>query len=174
MEEPDIIEKFNRGDQHAFDVIFYKFYRPLCLYAEKMTGNQKAAEDVVIVVMFKLWEKNRDFNSFKAIYAYLRKAVRNSCLNYLRGERRKERIIQDLEYLATDHESDNERIEAEYLQLMHEKIEQLSPQQVTVVRMYLERIDYREIAKCLGISEQTVRNHKANAIIALKKFFGLG
>jgi RNA polymerase sigma factor (sigma-70 family) len=173
MEESDIIEKFNSGDQHAFKLIFDKYFRLLCYTADKIIHNSAEAEDIASVALLKLSQKRGDFDSFKAMYAFLLKVVEHTCYNYQRRQGRQLKMMQELEYLTPDHESDGERIEAELIQLLYVRMEQLPPQQATVMSMHIDKVDYPEIAKHMKISEQTARNHKTIALNALKKFFGL-
>lgn len=83
--DPEIIEAFTNGDHAAFRQVFNCYYPALCYFSEKMTGNTENAEEIVMGVFRKLFERCIHFNSAADIKAFLYITARNNCLDYLRS-----------------------------------------------------------------------------------------
>lgn len=77
------IYRFNQREELAFEVVFKATYFIMIGLAIKIINNKNEAEDVVIVAYRKLWESDAKFNSYIQIRAYITKAVKNECYNYL-------------------------------------------------------------------------------------------
>lgn len=100
---------------------------------------------------------------------YLLRAVRNRCLNYLRGLSTKERI---LEVYALDEKeiADEEWPDDETIAKIHETVaNDLTDACRRVVELrFTDGKSYKEIAEELGISEVAVYKHLRHAIDVLR------
>src|SRR5215475_3134788 len=79
-----------------FAVVFQTAYndhgRKLRYYAMKFLNNPQDAEDIVGALFARLWAKGPVFNRDKLNWNYLKKAVRNACLDHLDAKGRFERL----------------------------------------------------------------------------------
>src|SRR5690606_15428499 len=103
--------------------------------------------------------------------AYLYRAVRNAILNTIRAQTsaksRESDFQQDLEKWIEPVQLDI--IRSEYYAHLYDAIQRLPEQCRLVVELgYFEGIPNAEIADRLGISVQTVKNHKHRALGLLK------
>lgn len=171
----DLIPAFQQGDSTAFNTFFREHYKPLCYFAEQLTGDTAAAEDVVKDSFVKLWNQRTGFDHPKSIKSFLYTATRNACLNLLRHEKVKENFREEMKYLdeaAIDATVLQEMIRTELMQSIYKEIAQLPEKRRQVFRMvFIDGLSHEEIAQQLGISVFTVKEHKAKALAQLRLRF---
>jgi len=160
------------GDTAAFERIFLLYHAPLRYYCEQLTGEDEASEDLVSQLFLNLWKKQVVFESTEHAQAYLYRSAKNTCLNYIRNEKKavekKEAIIAE----TTEAESDylSAFIKAEVWAELYRAIESLPSQCCKVITMsYLDGMSNQEIADELDLSLQTVKNYKLRGLGILKE-----
>lgn len=67
-------------DIHQFRQLFDKAYMPLCMYALRITGDTRMAEDAVQQAMMAVWERLQGGMTPDNVKAYLYRSVRNEAL----------------------------------------------------------------------------------------------
>ncbi|MFD2556268.1 RNA polymerase sigma factor [Sphingobacterium tabacisoli] len=170
-DQEHLFESFKNGDEKSFAHIFDIHYRSLCYFATPITQDALQAEDIVADCMYKLWQQRATFKTLQNIKAFLYISCRNACLNHLRNLKRRN-SAQEL-YLSQLESSEDtilyQIIETEVLSLLDDEIESLPEKCRAVFKLiYIDNKKTDEIAAILGISDKTVRGHKARAIELLK------
>lgn len=173
-DEHSWIEEFRKGDEKALAHFFRLYYHSLCYFVSKMIQDDAEAEDIAAISFIKLWDRKDGFETIGNIKAFLFITCKNASLNYLKQLER--RTIRQEEYIQ--HLSDidvvvlNQVVESEFLNILHQEVEQLPEQCSKVFSMiYFEGKKTDEIAEIMGISVKTVRNHKSRAIEMLHNSF---
>jgi RNA polymerase sigma-70 factor (family 1) len=168
------LNAFCAGEDAALAYFFELHYRSLCYFAGRLLQDHLEAEDIVSDCFFKLWEKKQDFETATNIKAFLYISCRNACLNHLKKIKRKTAIQEKyFNQMEEDEETiDYEMIETEILTLLSKEIEILPEKCREVFKLlYIEGRKTDEIALQLGLSVQTVRNHKTRAVEILRTSF---
>lgn len=172
---PEIIAEFQKGDPQAFSSFFNLHYRSLCYFASQLVGTPPDAEDIVKDTYVKLWQKHADFATSQNIKAFLYITTRNACLNFLRHEQVKESSKKQLIYLEEEKGEEhvlNQMIKAELMREIYAEIEKLPGKRKEVFKLsYVEGMKNDEIAKHMGISIHTVKEHKGKALQFLRMRF---
>lgn len=174
LTEHDCVQLLNSGDTRAVNYLMDHYYRALCLFAEKITGEPASAQDIAEESLIKVWENRGNFDSFPAVKKYLYRCARNACFNELKlGGRREKR--QD-EYTRRQEPSEdfvlNELIRADVMAEIYTAIENLPEKMGQVFKMaFLESLSNAEIAETLAVSIQTVKNQKSRALELLRLQF---
>jgi|ADGO01.1.fsa_nt_gi RNA polymerase sigma-70 factor (family 1) len=164
-------DAFKRGDTRALQVIFRKFYPPLCLFAERMLQDRQAAEDLAGDTMLKLWNRHTDFENMQNVKAFLYITTRNACLNLLKQMQRESLSKKQFAYVSGHQEGFilNEIVRAEVMREIYEEIDKLPAQCQRIFKMsYFEGRNNHEIAEILELSIHTIKNQKARAIQLLR------
>jgi DNA-directed RNA polymerase specialized sigma24 family protein len=73
------------GIPEAFKVFFFEYYSELFSFSQMLVQHPALARRMTIEAFFLLWDKCADFDSAKKIKAFLYLAVRNKCIQQLRG-----------------------------------------------------------------------------------------
>ncbi|MET3876462.1 RNA polymerase sigma-70 factor [Chitinophaga sp. OAE865] len=167
------IEALKKGDESSFRALFEHLYQPLCYFGVKITGNLSAAEEVTGDCFLKLWHRHKGFESLPAIKSFLYVSIRNGCLNYLKGEKR--RVIREMDWTVSQESftQDNfidQIIETEVLVEVRQAISTLPEHYRRVLHLaFNEGLKNTEIAERLGLNQSTVDNQKARGIQLLQK-----
>lgn len=159
--------------REACEVLFRKYYGPLCSHASRFVYSKEAAEDIVSEV-FYLFYKEKLYKSVNSSYkAYLMQAVRYRAYDYVRWELSKSRRGTDVDSVSLiDHEpSPSEIVQYDELYRSIElAIDQLPPQTKRVFLLSrFEGRKYQEIASELAISVKTVESHMSKALSLLRQ-----
>lgn len=163
-------------EDKMLEQLFRIWYRPLCLYALHYLEDLDEAEDLVQDVFCTLWKKVSEGPAPADGKAYLYSCVRNRCLDVLRSPARKSRP-RSLEGLSASEalsltEYDDAALRDSSLDeaRMWVEINRLPRRCRRILIMgKVEGKKYSEIARELGISENTVRNQMAKALKAVRE-----
>ena len=151
-------------DKYRDRLVNHAFYR---------LGNLEDAEDIVQDVFVKVYVQNI-FCKSENPKAYLYKMTMNACLDFIRKQKTKAKM---LEYLKKENQkhSENEgvkniKINEEYLRV--NKILKILPEeQAEVVRFrIIDELSFKEITKILGEPESTIKSRFQYAIKKLKNY----
>ncbi len=171
MNEAFLINGIQSKDKIVFDFIFHYYYSGLCAFAEKITGNEETAEDIVQDLFVTLWVKNEQIAISTSLKNYLFTAVKNRSLDFLENEKRKQKKLTHLS--RTEQLPENLSnfwfAEAELTQIVEECLDKLPPRCKEIfVMSRFEGLKNQEIADKFGISKRTVELQISNALKKLR------
>jgi RNA polymerase sigma-70 factor (family 1) len=166
VSEDIVITQFQQGNNIALQQIFNLYYKALVFFANKIINDLPEAEDITAESFFALYNRRENFQSLPQVKAFLYMANRNACLNWLKAKRRHQASHQEIVFLSVPHYTLNQQtVEATVLAQLPKLIAKLPQQCAQVFKMiYYEGMKTGEIAQALGLSNQTVLNHKQRAI----------
>ncbi len=176
--EQELLKLVSQGDKKSFEILFRTYYNRLCAYAISFVSRNDVAEDIVIDVFLKFWERRESLQITDSVSFYLFQAVKNSCINYLNREKYRKLTVSENEVkllkLKTDYSiSDKypltDLIGRELEEKIRQEIEKLPEQcrQIFCLSRF-EDLPHKEIAKKLGISENTVKVQIYRALVKLR------
>lgn len=170
--QQDIIRQIQNGDESVFEKIFRSHYPGMCGYALKYLGDVEQAEEIVQDVFFNYWNKKEVLDIVSSLEAYLYRAVRNSCLNYLKHLKVKAQYVAVQEGASknvTSGESDA-MVELELQQKIDECVANLPVERQKIFRLSREEgMKYKEIAEQLNLSIKTVEAQMGKALKYLRE-----
>ena len=171
VEKQEIISQFRAGDPKALEILFRSYYKPLCLFADRLLKDRLAAEDIVVEVFIKLWERHKLFKSQQNIKAFLYISTRNASLNLLKQAQRDSLTKRQAAYINGDEDGYilNEIVKVEVMKEMLVAVDGLPGQCQKICKLsFLKGLKNQEIASSLNISVHTVKNQKVRALQLLK------
>lgn len=156
------------GNTQEYESLFRTYYPSMCAVAFRFVKDRAVAEDLVQEIFIRLWMKKKEYESIPNLKTFLYVAVKNLCFNYLRD--RKDVIdYQDTAILNLEDHFRSYLIEEETYRLIAEAIDRLPAQSARIIRLALEGKQNKEIAELLGVSVNTVKTLKYNAISVLRE-----
>jgi len=173
---PGFTRALQQGEERSFDLLFRKYYAPLCLFANSYLHQEDEAKDLVQDCFIRLWENHSLADQHGSIQSFLYTVVRNKCIDILRQKKTLAGTQETLRGLTPEWEAEEfcEVTRAETIRRIHSAIESLPAKMQRIFRMYyLEGKKYAEIAGILGIHYDTVRQQKARALELLKGRLGM-
>lgn len=182
----DIIDRLNKKDEFAFDVMF-RLYYPRLVYFAREYVSYEIARGAVQESFITFWEKNPVVLNEYQLRSYLYTLVKNYCLMHLRHQKIKNNFInktneehlQNQIYQTVLEQLDTSEITFKEMELIIEKtLDSLSPRCREIFALSRnEGKKNREIATDLNISVKTVEAQITNALkifrVALKDFLPL-
>lgn len=118
-------------------------------------GDNELAADASQEIFLKVWENLDTFRNESTVSTWIYRITVNTCLLYLRKSsfRKEIRALVMPEVISETYSNENE----EQLQKMYRCIQKLEDTNKLIILMTLDRIRYQEIAKVIGITEETLR-----------------
>src|SRR5437867_4311418 len=83
-------------DSKVYSDFFESTYRKLILFAKDMIGDKEDARDIVAESYIKLWVQKPQFANLAHLQVYFYRVVKNACIDYLRKDKLKRRIEDQL------------------------------------------------------------------------------
>lgn len=171
QQEHELLSRLKGGDKEAFNVIFHKYYQPLCTYAYQFVVFEDV-EEIVQDMLLWIWQ-NRDTLYIKAsLSAYLYRAVHLRCLSCIAQSRAKQRReTRYWQHYAVNMETDSGDYQvADLLQRIHEAINRLPEKfREAFVKNRFENRSYNEIAQELNVSPKTIDYRIQQALKLLRE-----
>ena len=167
MLEPSL-ERIKQGDTSAFESFFRKHYNEVFQNAFFLVGQKEVAEELTQDVFVKMWQKRTTINIRESARAYLKTAIKNTAINYLKSRLAQAERHLSLDYLAEEPFTPMEYSSDEALnQKIQQAIQQL-PERCRIVFTLSRQagMTYEEVASELGITKESV---KTQIKIAFKK-----
>ena len=159
------------GSIKAFEVLFKRYYAPLCSYAYRFTVNPEFSEELVQELFYVLWRDRAHLHIERSVKSYLYEAVRNKALHFLEHLRVREqhgRIVK-MEAPLTYHSPEAEAEARDFEKRVSEILLRFPDRRRRIFCM--NRFGgnrYAEIAIKLSISVKTVESEMHKALKALK------
>lgn len=143
-------------------------YPGMCNIADRYLNDEVQSKDIAQEAFIKLWGKLEEFQDILSVKSYLYSTVRNLCLNYIRDHRNNVAIPGVLPDRA-EPDFKSIIIEEEAIHALYAAVDHLPAQSARIIRMSLKGIKNQAIADELGISVNTVKTLKYNALHTLRK-----
>ena len=138
------IQGLTVGDRKVYQQIFDTFYHSLCLFTHRFIDDLSVCEDCVQEAFISLWDNREEMASTAHVKSFLYQVSRNNALNHLK----------------------HERVKSEY---MAKGVQELAPKCREIFKLAMQGKDNEEIARLLGVSENTVKTQKKIAYKKLKQ-----
>ncbi|MFT6357401.1 MAG: RNA polymerase sigma-70 factor (ECF subfamily) [Saprospiraceae bacterium] len=159
-------------DEKGLQSIFDRYYKYLVVTAYKVVNDDHQARDIVQEVFFDFWKKRAQHNINISLKSYLRRAVVNRSIDYLRSKKRigSNEEITDYNQPANTA-SIQDIMETNDLQAaLQAGIDSLPTRCREVFSLSrFEDLSHKEIATKLDISVKTIENQMIQALKTLAK-----
>ena len=166
------VERIQRGDKAAFDLVYYAYEARLFAFALKLTHNPDDAKEVVQEVFLKVWERREllepqgNFEGF--IFTIAKNIVYNKARHRVYEMAYKKYLSHSADPSASVTEEMLEFRELE--RLIRSACEELPPMRRKVFLLSrMEGFSHNEIAEKLNTSTSNIKNQIYKAMIFLKE-----
>jgi RNA polymerase sigma factor (sigma-70 family) len=162
------------GDRLAFELLMRRYNRRLFRLARATLRDQAEAQDALQEAYIRAFRSMGQFRGESALSTWLTRLVLNECLGRLRRDARRQNVIPMIKnptetaieaVAAPESERPDHRVGvAQMRALLERKLEELpEPLRLVFVLRSVEELSVEETARCLEISEETVRNRHFRA-----------
>lgn len=175
--ESILFRKLKEGDSEAFNRLFFKYYQPLFLFAQKFV-TEDLAKDLVQDCFFELWKNRKTIDIKTTLSAYLFSIVRNRCYKYFEKEKLKAGKLNEIELSLKQEElnyflhSEKSVLEFEIRDRIQHTIEKLPPKCAQIFNeSRFNGLSNREIAEKYDLSIKSVEKHISKALKIFQEEF---
>lgn len=123
--------------------------------ARHILGDIELSEDVTQEVMKNLWERHNQLNNIEDYKSFCLRCIRNASYDALRRRHLMENITEADFEIILDSDIDDEYIEK--LNMLTRYLESFPEQTREIMRMNVQGVDSKEIARLTGVSASNVR-----------------
>jgi RNA polymerase sigma factor (sigma-70 family) len=164
----------NSGDKEVYNQLYNNYYQKLLLFLIGEGIDINDAKDILNEIFLKLWEKPVTFESATHAPGYLYRSARNRRINYLRDRKGHLSIEDELLHEIESPDSLPNQLDSKMIrENLEHFLTELSPREAQVIRLYLIKgLSPNEIAQTLGITPDTVREHRNNGLLRLAEALG--
>ena len=146
-------------------------YSRLLNYGRSLIGSKEDVREIINDVFVAVWRNRAHLDKERNLDAYLRRAVKNRCINYLKARKIQSVDIDEKAYYLTNSEDVDQILHfAELKAFMAECIDTLPPKckQIFILSRE-ENLPHKAIAKKLNLSVKTIENQISIALRKLRK-----
>jgi RNA polymerase sigma factor (sigma-70 family) len=171
-EESDqaLLDQLKLDNNLAFATLFDRYWKRMYRAAHARLSDPATAEDIVQDIFIKLWQRRQVLNIAGPLENYLLSAVRLSVLNHYRSQKLNTVVIEEaldrIMLLEDSLESLTDYIELEKTLAL--AVTAMPAMLKKVYELRSENRSIKEIAKELGLADQTVKNYIAEVIRRLR------
>lgn len=175
MEDKNILKKFQKGDELAFNEIYNQYWKILFMSAYNVLKNKELCEEIIQDVFISIWNKKETLVINVSLKSYLYACVRYKVFNEIK---KNTPILRPSMFESLNEKIQNTTPETK---LMHKElliridsiVDTLPPKCKEVFKMSrYEYLTHQEIAQKLNISKKTVENHMTRALKTLRSDLG--
>ncbi|MDO9274741.1 MAG: sigma-70 family RNA polymerase sigma factor [Lutibacter sp.] len=147
----------NKEIEHKFIVEFEQNQNIIHKVCRIYTSNQDAHNDLFQEIAIQLWKAYPKFRGESKLSTWMYRIGLNTAITLYRKSKRSI-VTQDFDSVLYRIESTSyDDTEEEQLKLMYAAIHQLTDIDKALIFLYLEDVNYKEIAETMGISEVNAR-----------------
>lgn len=163
----------DKAKKESFKELYKNYYAPFCLYAKRYIHEKSIREDLVSDIFINLWTKKDtiDFTS-ETMLAYIKKGVKNSCLNYIKHQIHENNYKAEQVFTAPSYTQNSDHVFSrdELYEMLNKTLNKL-PQNYRQVfeKTFFEGKKRTEIAEELNISIKSVERYKQKSLELIRK-----
>jgi len=168
--ETDILAGLRNGEEKSLKYVYDNHYGYLCGVVYKMIGDRATAEDLVQDLIYDLWRKRDRLNVTTSFKAYLRRAIVNKTLNYIRDKKLSFESDESVMNLQGNYSDSLQELQAEDVKKVIDAAINSLPERCRLIfgLSRFENMSYKEIAISLDVSVKTVENQMSKALKVLR------
>ena len=168
---------FKAGNHDAYTTIIHRYFKPMFIYAIRLSKDQDFVKDCIQDVFYNLWKRRENISHAESVKSYLFTAIRFRIY-------REQKKWNNFDELNDDYAFDAEiNIEIKLIEdqntiELKRKLEtvlnNMPPRQKEILYLrFYENMDHARIAQIMGLNQQVVYNLLHKSLLRLRKDWGV-
>lgn len=153
----------------TYDTFFNRYYENIRAYIWKIVNNWEDSEELALDAFMHVFEIWGTFNSIEHAQRILYICAKNLSFNHLEKQGRQKRG-HPVELKPWIELEDVEVVEIAFYDIMCGALHCVHPKAKEVFLMFMQGMTKAEISDTLGVTPNTVKNHRAHAIKSIQSF----
>lgn len=165
--DEELIERFQKGDVYAFDLIVKRYKEQLLNFVYRFVGNQEEAEDIVQETFLRVYRKRKAYKRIAKFSTWIYTIAGNLSRTELRRRKRRKLFsVTDMGFEDRDYEISDEGHNPEdqvdgiiQEEIIQREINNLSPKfREVIILRDVQELSYEEISKIIKVPIGTVKS----------------
>ncbi len=162
-------------NQHLdFERFFMTHYKALFGLGYRLCGDKELTKDLLQSFFLELWESRFQSQNIQYLEAYLKKSFHRKIIKVLQKNKNIKEGLENREQLLNTPSYEQLLINFQTQEIQNKRLQKAinslpDQQRETLSLRFKEGLDYEEIAKSTGKSQQTIYNQIHSAIRKLRK-----
>jgi len=172
-DESELLAKIAGGDEHAFHIIYNRYYKKIYHFSLRILNSQILAEDVMQETMLKLWLLGEGLHHIVSLESFLRTVSRNKSFDVLRRIKFQDQATQKLgeNWSEMTNETEEQVILNDARQILQQAITLLPEYQRRVYELcHIQGLKHEVVADLLNLSVLSVRTYMKRALFFLRNY----
>lgn len=170
--ERDLLQQVAQGDEAAFGRLMQQYTNLLASHIFRLTHSREQTEEIVQDVFLRIWQVREGLMDVQNFRTYLYVISRNQALNAIRSLIREKRRLEKWQR-TMDQSGEYEPDTTDDLRysLLEKAIAQVPPQQQQAWLLSRRQgLKYKEIARRMQLSEETVKKYIRYASLSISQY----
>ncbi|PSL47861.1 RNA polymerase sigma-70 factor (ECF subfamily) [Chitinophaga niastensis] len=164
-----LVQRLKEGDATAYDALFMKYHKLLCLNAYWFLRNEPEANDLVQTFFLDIWDKKLYLHFNGDIKGYLHQAIKNRCLTQIKKQKMERENKEAFTQLQEDTCMANPETSPDYYKQLLSTLNDMATQKRSAIQMvYIQGKRYQEAADEMGISINSFKTHLKRGLKVLR------
>jgi RNA polymerase sigma-70 factor (family 1) len=168
-----LIERLQKGNVEAFDLIFEKYSGNIYAFALKYLKSKDEAEELVQSVFVKVWENHKNLKKELSFKSFLFTITYNDICKIFRRRNYRQQFIDNTlydnpKYSSETEDSINYNSTLKQLQQIIDKLPEI--QRTIFLKSRQEGKSTKEIADEVGLSPGTIDNYISESLKFIRKY----
>lgn len=186
MSEMDLIEQMMRGDRERFNLLVWKWEKPIFNFALRYLGDYESAREVTQKTFIRVYKNIGKLNHAEKFSSWIYQIAANLCKDELK--KRTNRDFLSIDMIQQNSENGH-RMPEELIELKRDNPEAIvnqkqigailqkalnqlpEEQRVVIIMKEYQGLKFREIAEALGEPINTIKSRMYYGLNALRKIF---
>ena len=165
----ELVQRLKEGDATAYDALFMKYHKLLCLNAYWFLRDEAEANDLVQSFFLDIWDKKLYLQFDGDVRGYLHQAIKNRCLTLLKKQKAEREKQAAFTQLQEETCISNPEISPDYYKQVLTVINDMAIQKRSAIQMvYIQGKRYQEAADEMGISINSFKTHLKRGLKVLR------
>jgi RNA polymerase sigma factor (sigma-70 family) len=168
-------ESFQRGDHHAFELLFKLHYDELFHYGKKILRDEEVVKDCLQDMFYKLWKNRSGLGQVQTVRAYLYQAFRRVLYDESEKMMKKQSLLYEegfepqITFSPEDFLIQQQQADERSRRLLSAMNQLTRRQREAIYLRFFGGMDYEKIAEIMEVNAQSVRNLMHQAYKTLKE-----
>ena len=145
------------NQEQVFKEIFQANSKKIYHLCFGYTGDDASANDLLQETFLKVWQNLDNFRNQAMISTWIYRIAVNTCLTYLKKEKRQAKDELTPNLVENIEESLDDQEKQEQIKTLYTCISKLDENERIIITLVMDEIPYPEIAEISGISEGNLR-----------------
>ena len=155
--DQQLVERVQKGDKRAFDLLVIKYQHKVLAVISRFIRDHAEAQDVAQEAFIKAYRALPNFRGDSAFYTWIYRIAVNTCLTYLKKEKRQAKDELTPNLIENTEEGFADKEKQEQIKALYTCISKLEENERIIITLVMDEVPYPEIAEISGISEGNLR-----------------